>query len=570
MAKGFSLSKFSEANVAECIQRGISMDVGKMQRKLAQWAVNDKELRFFDIYNLIYDQNWLYEAYCKVKSNSGSKTAGCDGINMTEFEKDLKNNLLKISQELKDGTFEPNPTRRILIPKSNGKKRPLGIPAIRDRIVQESIRKVLEPIYEGDFSQYSFGFRPNRSTVDAIKCTMWSAQENKRYFWILEGDISSYFDNINHKKLMKILKRRIKDKKILQLIWKFLKAGVMERKFFRDTNKGTPQGGILSPLLANIYLNELDSYMAQNYCNFPQKEKTSRRRKRMANFVYIRYADDFIVMSNGRKAQVEKLKGELTSFLKDELKLKLSKDKTKITHLNDGFRFLGFWIHRCIGQKGKMTTKVEIPREAVKNVVNKIKATADGRTTKGSTSGKILALNRIYGGWCRYYQYASHASTVFNQVHHTMFWKMAHWIGRKYRLSMPQVMRHYYRDRKAIHYGKYELLNPLTSKKYTGKFMKPNPYLESDEIVREELPTESFWTGYEVRTGMLDLKAKIWEGSSHVCQECRCSVDRDSAHVDHIKRYGKYKTAKSANRLDNLTILCHQCHAIKTKRELVG
>jgi RNA-directed DNA polymerase len=546
------------------------MDVSKMQRKLAQWSVDDQELRFFDIHHLIYDQDWLYEAYCQVKSNSGSKTAGCDGINMTEFEKDLKNNLLKISQELKNGTFEPKPTRRILIPKSNGKKRPLGIPAIRDRIVQESIRKVLEPIYEGDFSQYSFGFRPNRSTMDAIKCVMWSAQENKRYFWIIEGDISSYFDNINHKKLMKILKRRIKDKKILQLIWKFLKAGVMENKLFRDTNQGTPQGGILSPLLANIYLNELDTYMAQNYSGFSSKEKTTRRSKRMANFVYIRYADDFIVMSNGRKAEAEELKRELTSFLKDELKLKLSEDKTRITHLNDGFRFLGFWIQRCIGQKGKMTTKVEIPREAVKNVVNKIKAATDGRTTKDSTSGKILALNQIYGGWCRYYQYASHASTVFNQVHRILFWKMAHWIGRKYRLSMPQVMKHYYKNKKAIHYGKYELLKPLTSKKYIGKFMKPNPYLESNELVHEELPNESFWTGYEIRTGMLDLKAKIWEGSNHMCQDCGCSVNRDSAHVDHIKRYGKYKSAEGANRLNNLAILCHECHAKKTKREFVG
>ncbi|NES80207.1 MAG: group II intron reverse transcriptase/maturase [Moorea sp. SIO2B7] len=547
------------------------MDVSKMQRKLAQWSVDDKEHKFFDIYHLLHDQDWLYEAYRKVKSNSGSKTAGCDGINMTEFEKNLEHNLQKISEELKQETFVPQPTRRITIPQSNGKRRPLGIPAIGDRIVQESLRKVLEPIYEGDFIQYSFGFRPNRSTMDAIKCVLWSAQENKRYFWIIEGDISSYFDNINQKKLMKIIKRRIKDKKIFQLIWKFLKAGVMEKKLFRDTNKGNPQGGILSPLLANIYLHELDKYMEVNYSGLSTKEKKTRRRQGKANFVYIRYADDFIVMSNGKKEQVEFLKRELTGFLKDELKLKLSEEKTKITHLNDGFRFLGFWIHRCIGQKGKMTTKVEIPREAIKNVVNKIKAATDGRTVKDSTSGKILALNRIYGGWCRYYQYASHASTVFNRVYQFLFWKMAHWIGRKYRLTMPNVMKNYYSKEKAIHYGKYKLLKPLNSKKYIGKFIKPNLYLEeSSDLVREELPSDTYWTGYEERTGMLDLKAKIWESSNHKCSECGCSVNRDNAHVDHIKRFGKYKTAEGANRPENLSILCLRCHEIKSSREFVG
>ena len=546
------------------------MDVSKMQRKLAQWSVDDKGHKFFDIFHLIYNQDWLDEAYYRVKCNSGSKTAGCDGINMNEFEKDLKNNLRQIAQELRQGTFVPQPTRRITIPKSNGKRRPLGIPAIRDRIVQESVRKVLEPIYEGDFIQYSFGFRPNRCTMDAIKCIMWSAQENKRYFWILEGDISSYFDTINHKKLMKILKRRIKDKKILQLIWKFLKAGVMENKTFRDTNKGTPQGGILSPLLANIYLHELDKYMMENYSGFSTKEKKTRRRLQEANFVYIRYADDFIVMSNGRKAQMEVLKKDLNVFLKEELKLKLSEEKTRITHLNDGFKFLGFWIQRCIGQKGRMTTKVEIPPEAIKKIIAKIKATADGGTTKDSISGKILALNRIYGGWCRYYQYASHASTVFNKVHQILFWKMAHWIGRKYRLSMPQVMQNYYRKEKAIHYGKYKLLKPLSSKKYIGKFIKPNPYLEFSELVREELPNNSYWTGWEERTGMLDLKAKIWSGSDHKCSQCGCSVKRENAHVDHIKRYGKYTSAKGANRLENLAILCMECHEIKTRQEFVG
>jgi group II intron reverse transcriptase/maturase len=205
--------------------------------------------------------DWLRLAHDYVAQNAGSITAGCDGINMSLFDENLERNLQQLAEELKSGTFEPFPVRRVYIPKTNGRFRPLGIPSIRDRIVQEALRMVLEPIYEARFSQYSFGFRPNRCTMDAIRCILWSTQESKRFFWIVEGDIASYFDTINHRKLLKVLRRRIDDKRLLELVWRFLRAGVMEGKLFRDTKRGTPQGGIISPLLANIYLNELDEYM---------------------------------------------------------------------------------------------------------------------------------------------------------------------------------------------------------------------------------------------------------------------------------------------------------------------
>src|SRR2546425_3568242 len=176
-----------------------------MQRKLSLWAEKDKNLKFFDLYHLLYDKDWLRLAHDGVAQNAGSTTAGCDGIDMKTFDENLEINLQKLAQELKAETFEPYPVRRTFIPKSNGKERPLGIPTIRDRIVQEALRMILEPIYEADFSQYSFGFRPNRCTMDAIKCITWSTQERKKYFWIIEGDISSYFDTINHKKLFELM-----------------------------------------------------------------------------------------------------------------------------------------------------------------------------------------------------------------------------------------------------------------------------------------------------------------------------------------------------------------------------
>lgn len=178
------------------------MNVGEMQRKLSLWAEKDKNHKFFDLYHLLYDKDWLCLAHAHVTQNAGSVTAGCDDINMEGFNENLEGNLEKLTKELKAETFEPYPVRRVYIPKSNGKVRPLGIPSIRDRIVQEAVRMILEPIYEADFSQYSFGFRPNRCTMDAVKCITWSTQEHKKYLWTIEGDISSYFDSINHKKLL--------------------------------------------------------------------------------------------------------------------------------------------------------------------------------------------------------------------------------------------------------------------------------------------------------------------------------------------------------------------------------
>jgi RNA-directed DNA polymerase len=242
----------------------------------------------------------------------------------------------------------------------------------------------------------------------------WSTQENKKYFWVIEGDISSYFDTINHRRMMQILRQHIKDKRVLDLVWKFLRAGVMEKKLFRDTKCGTPQGGIFSPLLANIYLDRLDRYMGR-YTALPQREKTKRRKQGLSNYVYNRYADDFVVVCNGTKDQAEALREELHGFLKADLKLNLSLEKTKITHLNDGFKYLGFWVQRKMGHKG-MTTKVLIPPESINKVIDKITEVTDPGTHQDSANTTILALNRIISGWFRYYQYTSRAAITFHKA----------------------------------------------------------------------------------------------------------------------------------------------------------
>jgi len=539
-----------------------------MQRKLSLWAEKDKDLKFFDLYHLLYDKDWLRLAHDHVAQNAGSVTAGCDGIDMEAFDENLEDNLQQLAQDLKAETFDPYPVRRTFIPKSPGKVRPLGIPTIRDRIVQEALRMILEPIYEADFSQYSFGFRPTRCTMDALKAILWSTTERNKMFWVIEGDISSYFDTINHKKLMKLLGRRIKDRKLLKLTWKFLRAGVMEGKLFRDTKLGTPQGGIVSPLLANVYLHELDKYMLR-HTNLPQKDRRARRKQGEGNCAYIRYADDFVVLNNGTKGNAEGMKEELHTFLKQALKLDLSKEKTKVTHLNDGFKFLGFWIQRKPGSE-RMGTKLLIPPEAVDKVINKIINATDRASFEDSVNSKILALNRIIGGWCRYYQYTSKASTTFHKVEHQTFWLLSHWIGRKFQLNMPEVMQRYYHDGR-LGTKEYKLTRadrdflPL---RYMKNFLKMNPYTMQEKIQREELPTDTYWTGYEARPGRADLRPLILERDGYICQRCGERGTPTTLHVDHIRPVRRFKRPVDANTPENLqTLHIEECHRKKTEED---
>lgn len=210
---------------------------------------------------------------------------------------------------------------------------------------------ILEPIWEADFSRNSYGFRPNRSTKDAVAYigVRLAVGRGISYGWVVEGDIHSFFDTIDHEKLMHLLRKRIKDEKLLDLIWGFLRAGIMEQANLRHSVLGTPQGGIVSPLLADIYLHELDKYM-ERYTELQPKERGQRKRRGLANFLYVRYADDWAALCDGTRAQAEALRQELYQFLKEELKLELSCEKTRITHVAEGFEFLGFLIERNIGK----------------------------------------------------------------------------------------------------------------------------------------------------------------------------------------------------------------------------
>ena len=304
----------------------------------------------------------------------------------------------------------------------------------------------------------------------------------------------------------------------------------------------------------------------ERYTTLPQREKSKRRQQKEANFVYIRYADDFVVLCNGTKVQAEALREELYQFLKATLRLELSKEKTRITHLNDGFKFLGFWVGRDKGHDG-MKTKVLIPKEAMDKINLKIALALAPSSHQDSVTSKIMALNRLLGGWCRYYQYTSKASSQFSKLEHMLFWRMAHWLGRTFKIAMPTVRQRFCGDNTFVA-QKFVLSRPteFSPRQYKQCFLKPNPYLTQDKkLERETLPNESSWTGYEARPGMADLRPLILERDEYICQLCGVSVSNATAEIDHIRPVRRFKRPIDANTFDNLWTVCKTCHKEKTE-----
>jgi len=231
-----------------------------MQSKLATWSTENKERKFDRLLRLVADRAWLSEAARITLASSGAKTPGVDGIDKVQMEENLHAELAAIRTELLAGSYNPLPARRVLIPKANGKMRPLGIPCLRDRIVQRAILMVMEPIWESDFHPASYGFRPARSVHHAIRAVKLQLQDSGEQStsgrWVIEGDLASYFDTVHHRLLLKGIRKRIADQRLLALLWKFIKAGCVDHGLFRAASEGVPQGGVISPFLSNIMLHE--------------------------------------------------------------------------------------------------------------------------------------------------------------------------------------------------------------------------------------------------------------------------------------------------------------------------
>lgn len=437
------------------------MITSEMQSKLATWSSEDKGRRFDRLLRVIADRSWLQEAARVALASRGAHTPGMDGMDKHAMESELPFQLESIRSELLAGTYQPQPAKRVYLPKANGKQRPLGIPTLRDRIVQRAMLMVMEPIWESDFHRLSYGFRPERSVHHAIRTVKFQLQDGTDTSgrWVIEGDLASYFDTVHHKLLMKGVRKRIRDTRFLSPLWRFLKAGHIDKGLFQAASEGVPQGGTLSPLLSNIMLNEFDQWLEAKYLskkarkdrwawNFgiQQRRPIALRENRQWKpaVAYCRYADDFVLIVKGNKAQAEVVREECRSFLEDNLKLTLNMEKTHITHVNDGFVFLGHRIIRKRGPRGTMRPVTTIPKDKFRSFAQRLVKELSGHYSKNKID-LVEHLNQQLAGWANFYQFTDYTAVWYGKLDRILFWKLAHWLARKYRTPIKQLIKQWVR-----------------------------------------------------------------------------------------------------------------------------
>src|SRR5579862_6598670 len=390
--------------------------VRELQRKLYVCAKRSKTRRFHALYDRIYRSDVLWEAWRRVGSNRGA--AGVDGESIQAIEQRGPGEFLaEIHAALRAGQYRPSPVKRRYIPKADGKQRPLGIPTVRDRVVQMAAKLVIEPIFEADFQPGSYGFRPKKSATQALEAIREAGNRGKNF--VVDADIQGYFDNIQRDTLMELVKERISDRRVLKLIRQWLEAGVMEDGTVRETLAGTPQGGVISPLLANIYLNKLDRIWAARCSSLG---------------VLVRYADDFVAMCRTKSQAQEALRR--LGLVMNRLGLKLHPEKTRMVDLRRGkgsFVFLGCTIRkkRSIQRNPRMHFMQRWPSpKAMKRVRERVHELTDSRHSGKDVKQIIATLNPVLRGWGNYFR-SGNAERKFNQLDSYVFWRLAQWIGRR-------------------------------------------------------------------------------------------------------------------------------------------
>ena len=553
--------------------------MAEKQKFLAKTATEHPDHRFTNLYSLLHWDCWMHTAAERVLARPGSQTNGVDGKTRDAFKKDYERQMSSLLDQLKRRTYQPQPVRRVYIPKHDGKQRPLGIPALRDRIVQEALRAILDPIYESDFQPHSYGFRKGRCTMDAIAVLMPLFNTSNKHYYVIEGDLQSYFDTVHHRKLMKLLRKRLADQDVLDLIWKFLKSGVMEGRLFKRTDAGVPQGGVISPLLSNIYLNEFDRWAAEQWDLTPYARQR-RRQAGLGNYRMVRYADDFVVASNGPKAEVKATKQAIQQFLENELHLTLSAEKTLITHVNGGFDFLGFHIQRK-HTGGKWAVHLRPTAKAKERVQRKLKALTSRNWTWMDEYTRLTTLNAIVRGWAEYYRYTSLLADIEEVTRYTWI-RHLYWLLKKHKGSHKgQLIRNKTRmlhDRTRWHaevrHGEHSLAahqwlptsNELVRQRYRikGKAGFPHPYLSVAVLDAGGYPLGATGPAEQIYTATIGassnrrseplgltewkLQAKLRDGMK--CQRCESRANLQVHHTKGMKSHAPH----------TLVTLCRECH----------
>ena len=591
---------------------------------LTSKAANE-DYHYKRLYRNLYNPEFFLLAYERIQAKPGNMTAGNDGNTIDGMSMKRIDSLI---QRIKDFSYQPKPARRTYIPKSNGKMRPLGIPAFDDKLVQEVVRMILESIYEPTFQNSSHGFRPKRSCHIALQYIKRNYTGVK---WFVEGDIKGCFDNVDHHVLVRILRRRIKDEYFISLIWKFLKAGYMEKWVYHNTYSGTPQGSLISPILANIYLNELDVFMAKYAESFncgkgrkinpaykmpldvrrgkqewlkrnSAKISEEKRQKVMAEIrelnnylstvpysdpmdteykrvVYVRYADDFLIGVIGSKEDAKQVKTDVGEFIKEQLHLEMSPEKTLITHGNDFARFLGYLVtvsreqNRTRTKNGFMRrtyvgkVKLYVPKEKWLNrllsygalKISYDKAHGNKEVWEPVRRPGLIRLDDIeilnqynaeVRGMYNYYRLANNA-TVLNAFVYVMKYSMYKTFAGKYRTSMRKIIRKYCRNKDFT--VSYQTKSGTKSVVFYNQGVRRN-----DKVIATENPDIIGRTNENRRHTRLTDRLQ-----GHVCEFC--GAETEDIEIHHIRKLkdlsgrAEWERHMIARKRKTMA-LCHSCH----------
>jgi len=581
-------------------------------RHLYKLAKENPTKRFVKLWKNLISVEWLAQSWEQIRRNRGSQTAGID--KMTDEAVDLQL-IHRISDKLKQGTYRPKPVRRVYVPKADGKQRPLGIPTLEDRIVQQALKMLLEAIFEADFLRCSHGFRQGLSCHTALRDV---AVHYSNSSWIIEGDIKACFDNIPHGKLIEQISRRVADEKILRLCWQFLKAGYLEDWSFHRTYSGTPQGGIISPLFANIFLHQLDEFLEKKMsANILQTKADARgrlnpeykslckkihyRRKKLKTVApearqnliqeirelekkqrktpcyskdkrhpgkiwFTRYADDFVILVAGNKSETEIIKEQVKTKLA-EIGLTLSDEKTRLTHWSKPIEFLGYQIQGKRRARGVgLRAILSIPHEKQQEITERIQNICSYYHIP--ETDVLAQVNAMFRGWCNYYKYANQPQRVFSKIGVQMWWAYAHFNAQKHKTSIKQML---VRERKA---GRYKVVEDKGRKiqtflSTTGKktikldiFPPPTEQIRSLgnrqnwEVDLQPVRLMSWVSGRSLMT-----KTIAMERANGICERCH---ERPVFQVHHTRPMrGKGFLARvqsDRDQRETAVALCKECH----------
>ena len=356
----------------------------QLQRRLYLAAKRSRNRRFHALFDRLVRPDILWRAWREVRENRGS--AGVDGVDIEDVERrGVETFLEELAEDLKAKRYRPQPVKRVYIPKPDGRMRPLGIPSVRDRVVQQACKIVIEPIFEASFLNCSYGFRPRRSATEAMQEVK---EELVRRWWVLDADIEGFFDAVDHEILIRLLKRRISDRRILKLIRQWLSAGVVEEGRWQASRKGTPQGGVISPLLANIYLHIFDSYWQSRHARLGR---------------LVRYCDDFVIVCRTRD-QVQRARRHVVEFL-SVLKLTLHAKKTHCVRMDrEGFDFLGFHFRKLPSKRtGRLVPYAWPSQKAMKAIRERVRVFTSRTRLRVDLRELMMELNRLIRGWRNYF-----------------------------------------------------------------------------------------------------------------------------------------------------------------------